>query len=235
VSTRKSVPFPDIQFTKDDPAVQQVAKLNRLKDVVRALLSEVQQVQAFLRSGDEGAVLVKQSPSDYDIIWSSAPSSLTGTIWRVGNGVPSNTLGKNGDFYLDASTDNVYEKVGGTYLLVANFKGQKGNPGNPGNPGTPGRDGINGLTIPGRRGEDGEPGRAGAIITMPGGAAQPIYLVQLVASVHYTVDQFVRGITIIGVRVAGPSNVYLPHGLPIDEIIMIKDETGAGSITVSVY
>lgn len=235
MSKRKSVALPDIQFAKTDGAEQQIVKLNRLKDVVRALLSETQQIQAFLRGGDATTILTKVSPEDYDITWSDA-AAVAGSKWYSGTGSPPNSLGNNGDFYLDTSTGNVYEKESGSYVLIANFEGPPGPQGLPGTNGTNGLPGINGVGFPGRRGEDGESGRPGAIIQTGGGSAsQPIYLIQTTTPVFYTASQFVRGLTIIGVRVAGPANVYLPHDLPIDEVITVKDEAGAGAVTVQVY
>jgi hypothetical protein len=227
MSTRKSVALADIQF-KDE-------KLNRLKDVVRSLLNEVTQMQAFLRAGDTGAILAKVSDADYDITWSDS-SVLAGSIWRTGVGLPPNSLGENNDFYLDSLTGNVYEKESGAYIFVANFQGKQGVPGTPGKNGAPGLPGAAGVGFPGRRGEDGEDGRPGAIIQLGSASvAQPIYLVQTTTPVYYTASQFVRGLTIIGVRVVGPSNVYLPHGLPIDNVIAVKDESGSGAVTVAVY
>lgn len=34
----------------------------------------------------------------------------------VGSGAPSDTLGSDGDFYMDVDTLDIYQKVGGTWL-----------------------------------------------------------------------------------------------------------------------
>src|ERR1035437_437423 len=34
-----------------------------------------------------------------------------GAVWRTGTGVPSNGLGADGDYYLDNSTGNVYQRM----------------------------------------------------------------------------------------------------------------------------
>lgn len=38
-----------------------------------------------------------------------------GSVWYNGSGVPSNTLGVDGDYYLDNATGNVYNKVAGSW------------------------------------------------------------------------------------------------------------------------
>ena len=49
-----------------------------------------------------------------------------GSVWREGTGAPSNSLGVDGDYYLDGATGNVYQKAGGTYSIVCNIKGPTG-------------------------------------------------------------------------------------------------------------
>jgi hypothetical protein len=49
-----------------------------------------------------------------------------GSTWHNGTGAASADLGRDGDLYLDASTGDVYRKVGGTWQLTANIKGPKG-------------------------------------------------------------------------------------------------------------
>lgn len=49
-----------------------------------------------------------------------------GSVWRNGTGAPSNSLGINGDYYLDDATANVYQKSGGVYSVVANIGGGGG-------------------------------------------------------------------------------------------------------------
>jgi hypothetical protein len=34
---------------------------------------------------------------------------------------------------------------------------------------------------------------------------------------------------------AGAAVVYIPHGLPVEYIIVVKDEYGAGQVTVRIY
>lgn len=67
-------------------------------------------------------------------------------------------------------------------------------------------------------------------------ALGPSYLVQTANEEFYTMGQFARGHTIIGVRHnLGPSYVYLPSNLPIERIVVVKDEAGLGQVTVRVY
>ncbi|MCP4076689.1 MAG: hypothetical protein GY744_10970, partial [Gammaproteobacteria bacterium] len=45
---------------------------------------------------------------------------------RTGNGAPANTLGNDGDFYLDNATGNYYTKSGGVWTLQGNLTGPTG-------------------------------------------------------------------------------------------------------------
>lgn len=49
-----------------------------------------------------------------------------GSVWRNGAGVPANSLGVNGDYYLDNTTGDVYKKEAGIYVITANIKGPTG-------------------------------------------------------------------------------------------------------------
>lgn len=66
-------------------------------------------------------------------------------------------------------------------------------------------------------------------------AITPLYLVQTDAERFWTRHEFIDGHNIIGVRFAGPSFVYLPHDLPQERVITIKDEAGVGPTTVRIY
>lgn len=50
----------------------------------------------------------------------------TGSVWRSGSGAPSNSLGDDGDFYIDTATADVYQKASGTYSVVINIMGATG-------------------------------------------------------------------------------------------------------------
>ena len=49
-----------------------------------------------------------------------------GTSVRTGNGTPSNTLGQDGDSYIDLDTWDYYVKENGSWVLKGNIKGQDG-------------------------------------------------------------------------------------------------------------
>lgn len=66
-------------------------------------------------------------------------------------------------------------------------------------------------------------------------ALTPLYLVQSDAERFWRRQEFIEGHNIIGVRYAGPSFVYLPHDLPHEHVITIKDEAGAGPTAVRIY
>lgn len=59
-------------------------------------------------------------------------TGANGATWHSGSGVPSTSLGVNGDFYFDQTTNNVYNKISGIWTIVANLKGAKGDTGEQG-------------------------------------------------------------------------------------------------------
>lgn len=65
-------------------------------------------------------------------VGATGPTGATGTagpsggVWRSGNGVPANTLGADGDYYLNSATGQVYKKAGGAYAFVVNIMGPAG-------------------------------------------------------------------------------------------------------------
>lgn len=61
-----------------------------------------------------------------------------GSVWRDGSGVPSNSLGNDGDYYLRTSNGDVYAKSSGTYSVVGNIRGPAGATGATGAAGPPG-------------------------------------------------------------------------------------------------
>lgn len=42
-------------------------------------------------------------------------NGVNGSTWYNGSGAPANTLGVDGDYYLDNNTGNVYNKVSGSW------------------------------------------------------------------------------------------------------------------------
>lgn len=82
-----------------------------------------------------------------------------GTVWRNGSGAPSNSLGANGDYYLNDDNGDVYKKTAGTYSVVANIEGPQGDQGPTGNTGPEGPQGIKGDK--GDKGDTGDTGPQG--------------------------------------------------------------------------
>lgn len=65
-----------------------------------------------------------------------------GSVWRNGTGAPADTLGADGDYYLETVTGDVYKRESDAYTVVTNIKGPQGNQGlkgDKGNAGTNGR------------------------------------------------------------------------------------------------
>ena len=44
------------------------------------------------------------------------PMGTPGSKWYNGMGLPSNSLGSDGDYYLNDTNGNVYQKAGGSWL-----------------------------------------------------------------------------------------------------------------------
>ena len=63
----------------------------------------------------------------------SSSGSGTASVWFNGSGTPSDGLGVDGDYYLNDVNGDVYNKVGGTWVLVANIQGATGTGGALGN------------------------------------------------------------------------------------------------------
>ncbi len=68
-------------------------------------------------------------------------NGTNGSVWRDGSGVPSNSLGVDGDYYLRTSNGDVYFKASGAYSIVGNIKGATGSSGSNGTNGSVWRDG----------------------------------------------------------------------------------------------
>jgi hypothetical protein len=83
--------------------------------------------------------------------------------WGYGAGVPLNNAGNMGDYYLDTSTGNVYNKINGTtWVLITNITGPQGVAGAVGATGATGATGPIGATGPqGAVGPQGIQGIAG--------------------------------------------------------------------------
>jgi hypothetical protein len=75
------------------------------------------------------------------IIPGAGPAGTNGATWREGSGAPSDSLGVDGDFYLDTATEDVYLKAAGSYSVATNIKGSPGAAGSAGTNGATWRDG----------------------------------------------------------------------------------------------
>ena len=54
------------------------------------------------------------------------PAGVNGATWLNGTGVPSSSLGSNGYFYLNLAKSDVYNKISGSWVWVANIRGATG-------------------------------------------------------------------------------------------------------------
>ena len=71
-----------------------------------------------------------------------------GTTWRDGTSPPANTLGIDGDYYLEHTMGDVYLRAFGVYSVVANLRGPTGTTGAAGAAGAPGSVWRNGIGAP---------------------------------------------------------------------------------------
>jgi hypothetical protein len=77
-----------------------------------------------------------------------------GTTWLTGAGAPAGNIGEVGNYYINTTTGEFYEKVGDTsWALRGSFRGPQGIQGIPGEKGDTGDQGI-----PGPEGDPGTPG-----------------------------------------------------------------------------
>ena len=72
----------------------------------------------------------------------AGPAGAPGSIWRDGSGVPLNSLGVNGDYYLNDLTGDVYLRAASIYSITANIHGAAGSTGPAGPVGPTGPQGI---------------------------------------------------------------------------------------------
>jgi hypothetical protein len=96
--------------------------MSTLDDVLRVLLAGVEDGQYVIRQGAQFG----------------GTDTIGASSWYDGSGAPSGGLGKNGDYYLDDSTGDVYSKTSGSWDIVANITGATGavGPAGPAGPST---------------------------------------------------------------------------------------------------
>lgn len=82
-----------------------------------------------------------------------------GATWLSGSGAPGSSNGKDGDFYLDTASYDIYKKTSGAWGKIGNIKGATGEKGDKGDTGAQGPQGEKGETgAQGPAGADGDDG-----------------------------------------------------------------------------
>ena len=73
-------------------------------------------------------VLPTAPPTSYELAGGTIifGHGITTSIWRDGAGVPSDSLGNNGDYYLDTLTGDIYNKIAGLYVFRMTIAGGSG-------------------------------------------------------------------------------------------------------------
>ena len=85
-----------------------------------------------------------------------------GATWLSGSGAPGSSTGKDGDFYLDTTSYDIYKKTSGAWGKIGNIKGATGAKGDKGDTGAEGPQGEKGETgAQGSKGDQGDQGPAG--------------------------------------------------------------------------
>lgn len=107
----------------------------------------------------------------YGSIGGGGEDTSTVAVWRTGSTVPANTLGADGDGYVQSNGD-VFTKGSGVWTKGPNIRGAQGVAGPQGVPGVAGTNGAPGVAGPqGVPGPAGAPGTVGA--TGPAGVPGP--------------------------------------------------------------
>ena len=106
--------------------------------------------------GDQGA---QGEKGDTGTPGKDGTNGVDGKSFLNGEGVPSDTLGNDGDSYVDTKTFDYYAKENGKWVLKGNIKGEKGDTGEQGEKGDTGAKGDAGAK--GEKGDTGNPGSKG--------------------------------------------------------------------------
>jgi hypothetical protein len=92
-------------------------------------------------------------------------NGTNGYTWYDGVGVPNVAIGIDGDYYLNTSNSDVYNKITGTWTIILNIQGATGPQGIQGETGAQGQQGTQGIQgnqgIQGETGQQGEQGLQG--------------------------------------------------------------------------
>jgi hypothetical protein len=97
-------------------------------------------------TGAIGATGQQGSKGDIGATGPAGANGLDGAKWLSGLGVPSASLGVNGDFYLNTANYDLYNKASGAWTIATNIKGATGATGAAGPEGINGVNGLNGAT-----------------------------------------------------------------------------------------
>lgn len=92
-----------------------------------------------------GFVYAKAAGAYTHVATIMGPAGTAGSVWRNGSGVPSNSLGVDGDYYLNTANGDVYLRASSIYSIVANITGPAG-PAGPTGPS--GSSGVTTATAP---------------------------------------------------------------------------------------
>ncbi len=92
--------------------------------------------------GDQGDQGLKGDKGDPGEKGDQGDPGTDGATWTEGNGAPDDANGKDGDFYLDRDTNDIYKKESGSWTKIGNLNGDKGDQGDAGTDGTNGTDGA---------------------------------------------------------------------------------------------
>ena len=94
-----------------------------------------------------------------DFLYLDRNATGIASVWHSGRGIPSVSLGNDGDFYIDVTSADVFSKRSAKWFLELNIKGEQGSQGSPGSKGDRGEKGDTGPS--GEQGEKGEQGPQG--------------------------------------------------------------------------
>lgn len=111
------------------------------------LVNEIPKARELVYEIDTGKAKLGNGVTAWNAL-SYLPGGVPGTIWRVGSGVPDNSVGLNGDLYLRTTNGDVYQRASGTYSVVMNLKGPPGDDGAGGSGGSGGTPMVGGLVPP---------------------------------------------------------------------------------------
>ncbi len=98
-------------------------------------------------TGPAGATGAMGAKGDTGATGAPGVAGANGATWFNGTGIPSTTVGVNGDFYLDLASGDVYNKVLGGWTKVSNIHGATGANGTKGETGATGPQGPPGATV----------------------------------------------------------------------------------------